>query len=807
MIAKRALTLTILLLCILVLCPGGRAEAEDRSRLYRIERVRETETTLFTFTLSAIPEYEVNTSGQRLDVILHETDPADTLQDLEAGGGLIRTLIAEKRERTIVSLVLRRPPDDVEYSTSSREEPVLRVKVTWPERGRRSRPGISMDMGGHLTIREERGILTRTPSSPYSGDWLSFFREHDPPIRIEPERVYTLPAFPAFILERDRGLLPQKALASAETGRWKKAEAALARNATGKLTRKEHLIREIAKAEILLHREMTARAAEVLRRLPGYISGEYASALSCLRVYTPAARGNPYLARERAKELDVFDEMPRKWRSTARLLRIETALGAGYPEEAYAIASDQPEDEFGSPDLLALRRAQAGFAVGKREEAIGELSDLPKRILESHPRALALLARYRYDSGDYGKALERYSGLAQNLSDLEKRAMAEFGEAMAHLRRGATIMAREGLRKIVEEFKETRAAWRARMELADLRVLRENERGKGLADTYKNIAEGAYHRELREEAAFKRILVAELSGHSYTAVQWLGPFLREYFTGEIAPHGRALLVEILPGVVKDLLENETPVRALALVQRHNETLRRASLPLDFLYDLGKTFSDFGFAERAVQVYQYMLSMAGKPEERQDVYPRLVRSYLDQEEYKRARRYAGEYLEKYPQGQHRRLMYYLLVKSLREKDRTERAAELLRAPDRPVSRDLDVLAGKVLFSLGQYNEAHRYLARAAPRWRNASREVLLLRAESLYRTGGYQQARPMYAHLRKGGYQHELASYRMGQIAMENDRGERGAKLWQDIVDRNTSPLWKSLAGEGLAIHDLEQRSD
>jgi tetratricopeptide (TPR) repeat protein len=153
------------------------------------------------------------------------------------------------------------------------------------------------------------------------------------------------------------------------------------------------------------------------------------------------------------------------------------------------------------------------------------------------------------------------------------------------------------------------------------------------------------------------------------------------------------------------------------------------------------------------------------------------------------------------------MYYLLVKSLREKDRTERAAELLRAPDRPVSRDLDVLAGKVLFSLGQYNEAHRYLARAAPRWRNASREVLLLRAESLYRTGGYQQARPMYAHLRKGGYQHELASYRMGQIAMENDRGERGAKLWQDIVDRNTSPLWKSLAGEGLAIHDLEQRSD
>ncbi len=807
MLKKGELIFAVLFLC-LFLVGTKKPAAQEESTLYQIEKTRERKATEYIFSLSSVPEYKVETSGQRVDAIFYETRVADTFDKLEASGNLVRTLVAEKGRRTIVSLVLRRPPDDVEYSTSSGNEPGLRLRVARPQKPR-DRPAIAPEIGDSLHIDRDRGVLIRRRiSSPYSGNWRAFFRDFERPIRIDPELRYTLPSFPGFVLSRDEKLLPEKMFRMAELGRWDRAGAALSTNATEDGSGRKRLLSDFVQAEILLHQGEVAWARDILLRISEPRSAHYASALTFLRAYASAVAGNPHLAHERALELEPLDNVPRKWKPQARLLRIETALGAGHAEEAYAIASEEPEKGSNSTDLLALRKAQAGFAVGKKEEAIQGLNRLPNGLLEEHPRAMALLARYSYENEEYTKALKYYSKLEDLLSNREKLAMAKFGAAMANLRRGAPIVAREGLRKVREEYPGTPAEWRARMELADLGVLNGNESGKALAEKYKRIARGSDMRCIREEAAFKRILVAELSDHSFTAVKWLGPFLRDYFAGELAPQARALLVETLPEVVQDLMDKEAHIEALALVQRHRDTLRRARLSLDFLFELGEAFSDFGFTNRAVRVYRYMMSMQGHPEERQRVYPRLITSYLDQEEFGTARRYARKYLEEYPDGDYRRRIYYLLVQALNKEGSTQKAAELLRSPERPVSRELDVMAGKVLFSLQEYNEAQRYLARATePMWRMAASDVLLLRAESLYRTGNRAQARPMYATLRERGYQKELASYRMGQIAMDNGREQEGAKLWREIVDTKKSPLWDTLAGEGLAMHDMERSID
>jgi tetratricopeptide (TPR) repeat protein len=208
------------------------------------------------------------------------------------------------------------------------------------------------------------------------------------------------------------------------------------------------------------------------------------------------------------------------------------------------------------------------------------------------------------------------------------------------------------------------------------------------------------------------------------------------------------------------------------------------------------------------VYEYMMTLAGNPDKREDVFPLLVRSYLRQEEYTRSATYAEKYMQEYPEGAHEKSMYFLWVKSLRKADQPRRAAELLRAPDRPVSRDLDSLAGRLFFSMGRFGEAERYLARATgTRWRKAPPKLLLLRGECLYRTGVFSQALPIYSFLEHEGYQADQARYRMGQIRMKTGRVEGGAKLWQRIVDNKESPLWSDLAEEGLAIRALKKEND
>ena len=807
--AKKGWLLTaFLLLCIcLELTAFGSPVRAQEHTLYRIDRSWEEEGTQFEFTLGKeMPEYEVKTSGQRVDVIFFQTAVADTLEKLNAGGELVRTLLAEKGGRTIVSLVLRRPPEDVEYSTSQ-DGPVLRLKMGLPEE--RNRPSIASELSGRLSVSRGGVSMTHGVSSSYRGNWKAFFRDYELPLHIEPELVYTFPSFPGILPSQDLQALPQRVVDLAEEGKWGEAWSALAQSDLDSVSDRSHLGKGIVLADLLLRQDKIEQARETMRGLPETRGQEHAAILSYLRAYAAAAAGDPYLGFSRAQDLDLSEGSTQRWQDYARLLEIETALGTGHKERAYALASDPPKEKLPEGRIFDLRRAQAGFNLGKRERAAKEMNSFSRALLQAHPLALAQLARYRYESEDYGKALQLFSRLADALSDPELSAMARFGAAMSDLHRGARVTAKDDLAQLVKDLGNTRAKWRAKTELADLAVLDgEDGKARDWAESYRDIALRAENREIREEAAFKRILVAYLSGHSHTAVEWLGSFLRDYHAGELRHQARALLVEVLPGVVKDLIEEESFVRAMGLVQEHAEVLRYSRLSLDFLYDLGGAFYRYGFFERASRVYEYMMSLAEDSEEKEGIYPHLVRSYMRQGEYSPAANYAEGYVQEYSRGEHYKTMYYLLVKSLRQSDHTERATSLLRSPDRPASRKLDSLAGKIFFSLERYGEAERYLARATgKRWEKGDSELLLLRAESLFHTGEYDQALDLYSHLEEEEYQLPQVRYRMGQIHQICGRGAQGAKLWQQIVDRKESPLWSELAREGLSINSLRKKDD
>lgn len=790
----------VLLLCIFV---GATDSVHARDHLlFRIERYIQFEVSGFRLIFSGIPEFEVETSGQRLDVILHQTKLADSFVPLQADQDLARILIVERSDRTIVSMVLRRPPEDVEYSTSFKDQ-TLELKATWPEGRELSRPSFSSSLDGVLTVSQDGLTLKRVLFSEYAGNWEQFFREFELPLSIGANQHYTMAPLAALVPSADMGLLPGRALKESGDGRWEEALRILRKSFPSDRNVSRHLPQTVLEAKLYFRLGQMKHGRDAVHKLLRQNDGYQATA-KYLQAYGAAVAGDPDKALLLSDELARSGHPGQDLRPFADLLRLEAALSTGREDMALDIVRDLQDQEFPAEDVLLLRQAQAELALGRQEKAEKILKKFSYYTFYKYPRVLELWARHSYKSGDYGFALSLFVELAHVLSDREKKAMAEFAAATAMRHVGSLFMARHSLERIIEQYPDTLARWRAQIVLADLELLeRKNPDFPRLFGLYDESATEAQCREVREEAAFKLILAAYIGNRPKLAAQLLGPFMRQFHAGELYPHAQVLLLELLPGVVKELMVQEAYVQALSLVQRHRETLVHATLPLNFLQDLGDAFFSFGLYDQAVQVYEYMMALMSDSLGKEDIYPKLIQSYLSQEKFERTESTAQFYLDNFHTGKYRKQVYALWVKALHESGRNERAIRALQAPDRPVSRELDMLAGEIFYSEQNYTEAERYLARSmAGKWRAAPEEKIMQRAESLFFTGDYEQALDMYSHLIQKGYQVERSLYRKGQALIESGRTGQGTKLLTQLTEKEGNTLWKVLSREVLAIHDL-----
>lgn len=790
----------VLLLCIFV---GAADSVHARDHLlFRIERFIQFEVSGFRFIFSSIPEFEVETSGQRLDVILYKTKLADSYVPLEADQDLARILIVEQSDRTIISMVLRRPPEDVEYSTSFKDQ-ILELKATWPEGRELSRPSFTSSLEGELTVSRDGLTLKRVLSSRFADNWEQFFREFELPLSIGANQYYTMPPFAALVPAADMGLLPGRALAKSREGRWKEALNILHESFPSAKSISRELPQAVLEAKLYFRLGQIRQGRNAVQKFLRQNDG-YGATAKYLLAYGAAVAGDPDKALLLSDELAESGHPGQGLRPFVDLLRLEAALSSGREDMALDIVRDLQDQEFPDEDVLLLRQAQAELALGLQEEAETILNRFSYYTFYKYPRVLELWARHSYKSGDYGSALSLFVELAHVLSDREKSAMAEFAAAKAMLRMGSLFMARHSLEGIIEQYPDTLARWRAQIALADLELLeRKNPNFPRLFDLYDESALKAQCREVREEAAFKLILAAYIGNNTKLAAELLGPFMREFHAGELYSHSQVLLLELLPGVVKDLMAQGAYIQALSLVQRHRETLVHAILPLNFLQDLGDAFFSFGLYDQAVQVYEYMMALKGDSPGKEDIYPKLIQGYQGQKKFERTESTAQSYLDNYHMGKYRKQVYAFWVKALHESGQKKRAIRALQAADRPVSRELDMLAGGIFYSEQNYTEAERYLGRAmAGEWRAAPEESIMQRAESLFFTGNYEQALDMFSHLIQKGYQVDRSLYMKGQALIESGQTGQGTKLLTQLAEKEGNTLWKVLSREFLAIHEL-----
>ena len=511
------------------------------------------------------------------------------------------------------------------------------------------------------------------------------------------------------------------------------------------------------------------------------------------------AAGDPYQAKIFLQEVlaDLDERHPLL--PYCRLLRAEIALTTGAFNEAATLL------EKGSNSWPAaignLRRARLATALaktGRTEEAIQAFRALgnPLAALVGHPFSLESAAALFFARGEYVTAADLYRALAGELADPAQAALARFAWAVSADLGGAHNLATEGLKQL-KATSSQEAGQRAWLKLLDHGVLTGREAEYPAAITgYGDLARQAALKGLREEAAFKQVLVLAWSGQQERSVQHLQEFLRNFRGGVLRADAEALLVELLPPVIRNLVARGEDLQAVVLVEQNRQLLMNGELGWNFLLDLASAFDRLGLPERASRIYLFMLDGPRRDADKEMLYLPLVQRFWEREEYLQAGNYAGQYLERYPQGKDRAQVFRWRLRALRETGRLPEAAGLLKSSGVPWDRDVELEAARILTAVEDYRLLSEIAGRREGRWEPAP-EALLLQAEALRETGREARALPFYRRLMEDEAFADQASFRYAQIQLAQGEKKEALKILTRLVETGKNQLWRKLAEETL----------
>ncbi|MCF8107130.1 MAG: hypothetical protein K9K64_16760 [Desulfohalobiaceae bacterium] len=762
--------------------------------------------TRISFVFDRLPEFEVEDSGQRVRVLLAGTRFAESFAEVPGGETLVRVKTRQESARSVVELYFRNVPRfvDVQYDEAYFR---LDLLVFWDKKGLGGRPSILARQLGRLKPDKKTGASAqRVLASRYSGRWMDFFREFEWLPEFSLPVRFSLPGFPSPLVGQYQEYVPPGFIQEGKSRLWARA-AQRSSDLLAKHTKSPQAdLYRLLLAECLLRDEKIKKTEQVLEEMQ-FDAGEDGG-LRVWKVYllsqARARTGRYFQADRLLKEQEKAALAVEGLAPWYTLLQAELALAVDKKKPALELLNREQEVPASFYRLYALRKADSLYELGRLDQAYALYQNLASdlRLLQDRPRSLANISGAIYQKDQYDRAYRYYFLLSETLGRVfpDKRPLADYWSAMARLRAGERTRARLMLWELDQEEAGQEAGYLAWLKLLDLDLL-ENKASdlKRMMTEYNRIIELGPTRRVREEAFFKQVLACHLQGEDLRAVKLLARFFEDYWAGALHPDAQSLLVELLPKVVAELVQEQEFFPALTLVAKHRDLLAQARMTYDFLIDLAESYARAGFFGQAAETYLYILDFEDKAEKKDRVYPALIRIYHRQQRYEQVRRHAESYLRQYPEGEGRDLVLYYYADALLNLDKPRPASRILLDKNRPQTPDLDRLAGYFFFEQKQYDLAEFFLSRVLVNEAGQKRipETVLKRAEALFLAGKWDKAVPLYESLLEEPDFKGQAGYRLVRILVGQKQRQRALKLYSKLTELEGQEQWLDLAAETL----------
>ncbi len=794
---------------IILLLLVSRVDARAQVVLHGIDKEEELLVTRLVLEFSDVPEFRVQTSGQRVDLFLSGATKATDLGDLPEEGKVIRVLLGRQKGGMMASFLLKTVPKSVKVLTGAGESQLI-LELAWDRAKGPARLAIASNIKGLPLLGSEGSTFRLAGRSEFSGRWLQVFSEYEAPLEVPVPLRYSLPRLPRLVYEPlaagDVGERLKRGLMLGQKGDWPGAAQVLGEVDSASLQGVDKEACLLIYGEALTRTGKIASAHDVLSR---FVDGHADSALYArghiLLCHLEAVTGDPYRAFFLLSQHAGTDARPNYYQRLGHLLHAEIDLVTGRAAKALKFLESKQELFTGAlAPFHSLRLADALVLNGRSAEALPIYRRLDSTFTPwaDRPYSMARMGEALFQQGRFGDSADRFKELSQSLGK-DTNSLLLFAEVRSLLHQGARQEAMVLIEQLKAAYPASEGEARARMKTLDLEVVEhQGDVLPAVLLEYGQLSRSGGSRELREEAGFKMALLKVLQGPDLAGVQALDQFRSQYGGGKFARYAKALLGEVLPQVIQGLIGAEAYVEALVLVEKHRSLLVTGAVKSDFLVDLGDAFVRLGLLEKAARVYGYMLdAFEGKPAEASFYLP-LVKVLDLQENHKRVVATADRYLSRFPQGEARSDMLFYKVRAHYARRELEAAAKILTDEAWPPYRKLDLLAGKVFWELEDFGRVETVLGRALKdaESREAFPESLAMYAESLFKQKEFRQALPQYRALASVDGLSDQARYRLAQILLVTGGRGEALKVLAELVEKGNDPGWKRVA-EGLLLSE------
>jgi outer membrane protein assembly factor BamD (BamD/ComL family) len=808
---SRHLFIITLLLLAVNLFSGTNALAA--AILKAVNRSDESARLQLSFHFDQLPGFNLLTNGRRIDLKISDTTLSESLVPPATDGKMIKMVSQVENNTTTLTFYFRYPPQKVS-TESNKNTGILILDILLGNQLSVTSPDLSAKLRGGDVVKEAR---SDSPSpiklSPFAQNWRLFFTQYESPLEILPSPKLHMPPFPlAAALPPQTAIekwLSEEIQAQVKDGKWLQV-CQLLREQVNKQPDeqlKERLVLTYAEALIRAgeYRDPYFLLQRIMLQYPDSLMADLAR---FLLIYQQADRGdytNAYY--ELHSLLKKIEETP--FIGSFNLLLAELALMAGLPDEVEKILANPAVSNNESLKLTRLlRQADLLSAKNQKAKALTDYLNLASQptLIDSDPMSLARFADALYTAKRYPEAAKRYQQLGDLLNNNRPGLdLVLFRLAMCHLHMPATEKkVRIDLQQIQNAFAGSKGGARALIKQTDLDYVANKMAVPEAESMYGKYAVEAESISLREEAALKQALVNALAGEGEASVNQCMELLRGFQSGNLRTEAMALLIQQLPGVIRQMVKNKEYVKALVLAKQNKMFFARGWIEASVLYDLAQAYSKLGLADQTAQTYQYIFEVTEEAN-KEKIYLPLIQALFSSGHLLQAEEYADRYQLRYPKGSAFPAIFALKIRTLYASGQLEKALKLLTSESSPRIRELEILKGRIFFENKEWQKVIDTLAQTDLQDALAQNSMLLPLAESYFQTGKDDQALTIFQRIKEQEEGSEQAQYRLAQIALKKDNKQQALILFKELAEKGKDPLWAKLAREEAAILEIEKR--
>lgn len=794
---------------IVVLCGPAACTAEAASLLKTITRADEASHMQLTFQLDNAPVFATKTTGRKVDLELQDSILDDKLAFPTTDDRLIKIVNDQQKSKLTISFYFRYPPQNV-TSESNKDTGTITLDILLGNQLSTAFPVPKKSGGKAANDPTSTENINPLSMSSYAKNWISFFSEYESPVKIKATPKLILPPFPlaAVIPASDDKWLPPEIAGLANEKKWSQVSLLLRKQITVEPSEhlKEHLL--LSYAESLVRAGEYKEPYFLLQKIIlGYPDTLLSSLAQFLLIYQQAARGNHVDAYYDLDLLLKKIEKETPFTPYFDLLLADLALLAGRTTDAekYLDRDEVVGDERLQP-LRLLRKADLLYAKNETAKALAAYSELASKssIVDTDPMSLANYSDVLYINKRFPESAKKYRTLSDALNNAPFQDLALFRQAMAQLHVPATEKkARVDLQQVLDGFPRTEGYARALLKLTDLDYLTKRVNASATEAVYRKIAEKGEMIILREEAFFKQALVNALAGDHLASVNLCMEMLREFQSGKLRLETKALLIEQLPGAIKQLVKAKEYIKALVLAKQNKDYFNRGWLNPSILYDLANVYGNLGLVEQTAQTYQYLFEISSEAE-KEKIYLPLIQNLASLNQHKQVEEYADRYLIRYPKGADGAAVFLFKIRSLYASGQLDTTLKLLQT-SRYNLPQLDLIKAQIFFEKRQWQQVIDILGKLDSARAALQNNATFMLAESYYQTGKEDLAAAEFRRVaaQEGGS--EQAQFRIAQIESKKGDAAQALKLFKELAEKGKDPLWTKLAREEVAISELQQK--